>query len=896
MNMKLLITTFVCLLAYCVAPAQIKPLVDTNAYRHWASLVHLDESGGRISPDGKLVLFVEDDGYSNMRLVISTSEGHQLTSIPGVKGEPAFTRDSKHVCFIQGTDSLHIWNRKNNTATFIDHAKTYAAAGLFLLYHQQDTFVTFNLQSGKQNRYPHIRAYELSKSKNSVLLQGSTNLKWIDFPENRAVTIFNRDSASQFVFDPTGTRLAFIYHKVLMYYQKGMQEAIPYVTSGIPPGFRMSAEKPVFNKTGQKLFFQLERNVVIPQEDPSLAKVNVWNYRDTILYSQQQFRLTESPERNLVPERKKLFLAVKNELTNHIVILENEYDNIGLFTLPFTDASYLLSRYGESDWLSEDYWNNGIIPQHVLIATSDGSRILLPTEKQARTNLVISPEERYVIWFDRQSAQYKCFDISSKNCHMLSAGIPHSLYYDLAEESSQQWEYGIAAWDEQGRYVYLYDQFDIWKADLRGTEKPVCVTSGYGRSHQQILSFIHDGFESLKLNRKRKYPLAAYSQETKLNGFVHLVPDRPNAIEPGVMEPYTYCIPRVTPSGFVAYTNFIGQPAKALDADVYVLRRQSAEEAPNVFVTKNFKEFQAISNIHPEKKYNWLTTELVKWTLPDGKSAQGILYKPENLDPGKKYPLIFEYYMKRSDELHMFIRPEYSRGLIDIPTYVSNGYLVFVPDIYYTKGHPALSATNTVVSAANDLSQRPYVDKKRMGLQGHSFGGYQTMAIIAHSNIFAAACSAAGVSNLSSCYGDLRVNGETSQFIMEVSQGNMGSAPWEQPALYVENSPVFHIDKITTPLLLMANRDDGNVAFNQSVQMFTGMRRAGKKAWMLEYDKEGHGLGDEKNCVDFTIRMQQFFDYYLKGTPPPVWMTKGVPAKDKGKLSGLAADLSGNQP
>jgi dipeptidyl aminopeptidase/acylaminoacyl peptidase len=324
-------------------------------------------------------------------------------------------------------------------------------------------------------------------------------------------------------------------------------------------------------------------------------------------------------------------------------------------------------------------------------------------------------------------------------------------------------------------------------------------------------------------------------------------------------------------------------PMKAKNANVYLVRRMSAEESPNYFWTSDFKQFKRISELEPEKKYNWLTSELLKWKTDDGIECQGILYKPQNFDPHKKYPVIFNYYERVTEGLHAFLTSEVSHGDLNIPFFVSNGYLVFTPDIRYEIGHPGKSVLKTIVSGANYLSQLLYVDSKHMGLQGHSRGGWETNFLVTHTNMFAAAISACGMSNYISLYNGTRLftSGASRQIAFEMGYQRIGATLWERPDLYIENSPIFRAHLVNTPLLLLANKNDEDVPFEQGVEFFSALRRLKKKVWMLQYDGQGHILFN-KAAEDFTLKMKQFFDYYLKGDSAPEWMTIGIPASKKG--------------
>jgi dipeptidyl aminopeptidase/acylaminoacyl peptidase len=340
--------------------------------------------------------------------------------------------------------------------------------------------------------------------------------------------------------------------------------------------------------------------------------------------------------------------------------------------------------------------------------------------------------------------------------------------------------------------------------------------------------------------------------------------------------------------------NSLAVPQKAENADVYVFQRLSESEPPNLYATRDFKTLVSLTKFERPADVNWLTTELVNFKGLDGKPLKGILYKPENFDAKKKYPVIVWYYEKNSTVLHTFIPPEYSADNINIPYYVSNGYLVFVPDIVYKVGEMGEGVVNSVVSAANMLTKLPYVDASRLGVQGHSFGGYQTAYLITRTPIFAAAMEAAGPLNPTSTYGMAIDLGGLWESWLETGQGRMGSTPWNNTAGYVKYSSVFHADKVRTPLLMMHNKLDG--AWEQVVEFFGARRRQKKPVWLLQYDYDSHSLVEEKNKKDYTIRMKQYFDYYLQGAFQPKWMTEGVPASRKGLDSGLELDKSGRKP
>jgi dipeptidyl aminopeptidase/acylaminoacyl peptidase len=234
---------------------------------------------------------------------------------------------------------------------------------------------------------------------------------------------------------------------------------------------------------------------------------------------------------------------------------------------------------------------------------------------------------------------------------------------------------------------------------------------------------------------------------------------------------------------------------------------------------------------------------------------------------------------------------------INIPWYVSREYAVFIPDIEIAPGRPGYSALSTVESSVRYLATNfRWIDRDRIGLQGHSFGGYEVNYMAMNSNLFAAVQSSAGPTDFISSYSTLR-NNQSSQEIHEVGQDKLGVPPWDNVMRYIENSPVFSVNKASTPILLMHGTGDDNVNFNQSLEFYLSLRRLKKPVWLLEYQEQGHVLPDQGGeGIDFTIRQQQFFDHYLKSAPAPLWMVEGIPAKYKGIKSGLLLDSLNRRP
>jgi dipeptidyl aminopeptidase/acylaminoacyl peptidase len=320
-----------------------------------------------------------------------------------------------------------------------------------------------------------------------------------------------------------------------------------------------------------------------------------------------------------------------------------------------------------------------------------------------------------------------------------------------------------------------------------------------------------------------------------------------------------------------------------------LIRRMTVSEYPEIRVLDSLYKYEkVISKTNPQQaNYNWASVELVKWKAYDGTLLEGLLYKPEDFDSQKKYPLMLYYYELNSDNLYNHQAPRPSASTINPTEYASAGYLVFIPDIRYVPGKPAKSAFNSIMSATDYLIKNYPVDSTRMGLQGQSWGGYQTAQLITMTKRYAAAMAGAPVGNMFSAYGGIRWgSGLNRQFQYESQQSRIGKTIWEAPELYVENSPLFHLPKVTTPLLIMHNDKDGAVPWYQGIELYNGMRRLGKPCWLLNYNEDDHNLTKLPYKIDLSIRMRQFFDHYLQGKPTPLWMKDGIPAIDKGQKFG----------
>jgi dipeptidyl aminopeptidase/acylaminoacyl peptidase len=494
------------------------------------------------------------------------------------------------------------------------------------------------------------------------------------------------------------------------------------------------------------------------------------------------------------------------------------------------------------------------------------TRILEKTQAQP----ALSPAGGYAGWFDRAAGGWMVRQLRSGRTALVSGAIPHSLTDEEHDEPSPAPAYGSAGWAGE-QALLVYDRYDVWAVDPEGRTSARNLTEGLGR---------REGirFRVVDLDRERAglddvLLLSAFDTREKRSGFYR---DRVTGT--------------VAPERLVWAEKRFSTPVKAAAADLLMLTRESVDEFPDLWVTApDLRDLRRVTDANPQQaEYRWATVELMEWRGADGTPLQGLVYQPADFDPARRYPLLVNFYERSSDNRYAYHPPLPHRSSIRPTFYASRGYVVFVPDVVYRTGYPGQSALDCVVPGVLELIRRGFVDPARVGVQGHSWGGYQIAYLVTRTNLFRAAAAGALVANMTSAYGGIRwETGMSRMWQYERAQSRIGQSLWEAPLRYLENSPLFWADRVETPLLMMANDNDGAVPWYQGIEMFTALRRLGKPAWLVNYNGEPHWPLPYPKRRDWNIRMQQFFDHYLQGAPPPEWLAHGVPATRKGTTLGL---------
>ncbi len=470
----------------------------------------------------------------------------------------------------------------------------------------------------------------------------------------------------------------------------------------------------------------------------------------------------------------------------------------------------------------------------------------------------LSKEGKYVAHY--QEKHWYLYDVENESSRNLTGGIDNPFYNEDHDYPSAVPGYGVAGWTSKDAHVLIYDKFDIWKFDTRnGTTTN--ITGGEGRAENRIFRITRLDNTGNAFAPEQKVLLNSYHDLNKNFGF------------------YSTGINDSEVNVLLEEDKKFTFVAKADESDAILYKREAYDEFPNLWVANDwmFRDVAKQTNLHENlsEKWNWGKAELVDWLSTDGIYMQGIVIKPDDYDPNKKYPIMTYYYRFYTNRLHDFNEPRTNHRPV-FAQYVSDGYVVFLPDVRFEIGRPGFAATKSVVPGIQKLVDIGIADPDKLGLHGHSWSGYQTAFIVTQTDIFDAAVSGAPVSNMTSAYSGIRwASGLARQFQYEKTQSRIGETLVEAPMKYIENSPVFYADQITTPMLIQHGDDDGAVPWYQSIEMYLAMRRYDKDVIFLQYHGEPHHLQKFENKLDYAIRMKEYFDYYLKGEGEPEWIISG---------------------
>ena len=632
-------------------------------------------------------------------------------------------------------------------------------------------------------------------------------------------------------------------------------------TDGMLEDYRIQSSGLGFSRDGSIVTFGIKppKREDLPKilaEDT--VKMDLWHWRDGLLQTMQAKRGN--------PDEATLTAIYDPDEDRVVVLGDRDAPRASLVTHDGSIALVSNSKPYEQQVTWDGRYND-----YYLVNTANGAREKIITG--LRGSASASPGGRYVIWFDHRDYDWHTRDVKTGQVRNLTEAIGVAFDRELDDRPEPHRAHGRAGWTENDGEVLLYDEFDVWAINP-ATGESRCVTEGSGRANS--IRFRVAG-PDLRPDATRD------DDEDKdfLEGAVSLSATNLDTYEQGY---YSDSIEGMAPPRkLIMQDRAIGSVSRPRDADRLFMTFSRFDEYPDIWTTDlAFEEPRKLTDACPLlADLSWGKAELVEWQSDDGVDLKGYLIKPDGFDATRQYPMMVYFYERSSQGIHRFVRPSAGTSP-NAAYYVSNGYLWFVPDIVYSDGYPGESCEKCVVSGVQHVVSMGFVDRDAIGAAGHSWGGYQTAHLITRTDIFAAVESGAPVVNMFSAYGGIRWgSGMSRQFQYEKTQSRIGGTIWEYPMRYWENSPLFHLDKVETPVIILHNDEDGAVPWYQGIEFFVAMRRLGKEAYLMNYNGEAHGLRKKQNQRDWTRRMQQFFDHHLKGAEAPAWMQSGVPYHER---------------
>ena len=899
------------LLAFALsAQAQKKPL-DHSVYDSWQHI-----AANALSADGRILTYQVDPQEGDGTLFVRNRQTKKVISIP--RGHKAQVLDDgiRMICLIKPLfkqtrqamiqkkgpedmpkDTLAVVNLQTGQIKKFGHVLSHSmgklAVGAVAFSVGDTTLIPKKERKGKDNGKPllvyylangridtlkHVDQFGMNRQGTALAYtckykKNKSQLALLDLASGKSILLgdtlsfyslpqFSHDGSKMLYLESSDTATTGSKHCTLQEYSMGAERSRRLIETGPQTG--MPADwgitengAPRYSRDGKRIFVGIQR--YIAPDDTTLyafetPALDIWRHDAPVLPPAEKVRLKD------IQKQTCTTVVINGKL---IPLTTSFYDDIRL--VDRGNAAYALS-IDRTPHMVETQWSYQIPLTVSLVELTTGQRKKIITGQVA--HVTASPSCKYVAWYDLQSSQWMVYETRTGLTRSLTGNLRVNFFNEEDDHPMLKDAYGAVDWTERERDLLVYDRFDLWRIPLSGG-KAVNLTRSEGRNNNCVYRYIETRDEDAPcyIEGSKRLLLSVFDKTSKKNGIA--TTSLNGDLKKLPLEEYMF-----------------SKIVKARDTEVYAYLKGNFQHSNDVWVaSKDFSKQQKISSINPQQKdYNWGSVELIHWTAFDGKPMEGLLYKPEDFDESKQYPVMVYFYEKFSENRYRYVEPQPSWSTVNLSFYTSRGYLVFVPDIVYTPGTPGESAYNCIVSGAKFLTGFPWVDKQNMAIQGQSWGGYQVAYLITRTHMFKAAEAGAPVSNMTSAFGGIRwESGSSRQGQYEEGQSRIGRNLWEAPELYISNSALFKLPEVKTPLLIMHNDADGAVPWYQGIEMFMGLRRLGKPVWMLEYNNEAHNLKERRNRKDLTIRLQQFFDYYLKGAPEPEWMKSGIPILRKGQ-------------
>ncbi len=918
-------------------PAGKKPITQ-DTYDEWRGI-----SGATLSNDGKWAVYSVGPVIGEGEVVArSTAGSTEYKAARGFTGRPQLqpsadsaalfsaapaqiSADSRFVVFTvyppradverararRGAtpprNGMGIMNLADGTVTRMANVRSFRLArdgGRFLAYQLEDTTAAGRgaapgapaapapATTGPRRDYGTTLVLRDLATGGETRIEGVTNFTFDDGEKSLGYTVTTRDGVNNgafvrtlatgvvttliagpgtyrgFTFDRLGNQVAFVADvgdttakpKMAVYYAaltaaKGKAVAArTLVAAKDAPEGKLIADRGAlsFTRDGSAVLFSLGNVPMdsIPADSLSdKAVYDLWHWQDAASMPQQ--RLSAARDRN------RTYTAIYTLAANKWTQIAN--DSVRVTVSP--DGKRILGT-NSLEYAIPQFWGDGA-SDIFLIDPLTGART--PIAKKLDANAQLSPGGHFVTWFE--NGQWVAYHIATGKTAVLTAKLPVKFQDEEFDSPDVPPPYGLGGWTTGDKRVLVYDRFDVWEVDPTGLVAARNVTEGQGRRAGMTFRVVDLDREDPFLDPAQPLLLRGVDSLTKASGYWR---DRLGV--------------EAAAEKIVMADKALNGLQKARNAEQYLLTQSTYREYPDLWTGTSIAATTKITNANPQDaQYPRGSVELVSWMNGDGVPLRGMLFKPENFDPSKQYPMVVYFYEKLTDGLHSYVAPT-GRNVVNPMVYNALGYLVFEPDIIYTDGQPGPSAAKSIIPGVQALVAKGFVDPKRIGITGQSWGGYQSAYLITVTNMFAAAVPNATVVNMTSAYGGIRwESGNSRSGQYERGQSRLGGSLWQYPERFMENSPLFRLDRVTTPVLFMANDNDGAVPWYQGIEFYVAMRRLQKEAYMVNYNGDGHNPSKRANQKDIDKKMLEFFAVKLQGAEPPSWMVRGIPFLEKGR-------------
>lgn len=848
----------------CPALGQIqKTALKPEEYAKWSKVINIDQS-----TDGTYVAFQLLYERITDTLFVKTVTNRLVLSVP--KGHSgSFLSSNYYGCFTEN-NSYQITDLKTGVMKQFSNitAVQFLKRGEQLLLqtltaNNQSTLQFINYDGTLLEEIKNITHFKVSPNRSALLycqqLDSGYTLKKVAVLKNElSVTEINRGlyPFANFAWQSNSTALAYIEDfedsnkfKIQLYSKAFRNSKEIDLSKDLPFNAESLQVLKIQNLTisddGARIFFSvIFNNPGKIKDDPNV--VEVWNSMDKQLYFYRQKFVKQTLSK----------LACWELQSNRFILIEKTGEK--LYQLNGNQTYAVTANH--SNYLPTSHYSPEV--DYKTISLKTGEEFMFLKKQPAVTKeLYFSPDGSKVVYVKDGAFWYYVFE---NHKHFLvpqlsSVFLTHDTY------NEDLFPHGIAGWSADGNMLYLYDAYDLWQYSFSDSKLVRLTDGGSKEIAYRIIKNRSNGSISKEyymqtpkiMNLDQPLLLSMNWENERKNGFAVLNKGKLKTL--------------------IFEEKKLSQPYFNFGAGKISYLREDFNLPPQLMMTDFRGGLSAMifqSNTH-HFNYSWGRSELVHYQNSKGNSLRGVLYYPFNYNKEKKYPLVVHVYEKLSDRFHEYIFPTvYNSAGFNTANLTGNGYFVLQPDIVYEVGNPGFSALDCIESAVLAVLQKGSVDALKVGLIGHSFGGYETLFVTSHSKLFATGVAGAGLTDMQAMYLNLGVaTARPEAWRFEDFQLRMRAPLFDNQQAYIKNSPITYAKDCSIPLLTWTGAEDDNVPPDQSMWWYMAMRRLEKNHIMLRYPAESHVMSNAIQQRDLTIKIQQWFDYYLKGKNPQPWMS-----------------------